>query len=96
MWITAAKKPGLRTKAGVWRRWKDTGRRPMAGSRVGTHGSAGDPIRKIRLSTEITVLLCAKLLALVAIYYLFFAPATHPPVDANAISARLLNSNSHP
>jgi hypothetical protein len=47
-----------------------------------------------RLRGEIIVLLCAKLAALTAIYFLFVAPATRPEPDGAAMRSHLLHART--
>ena len=46
------------------------------------------------LPKDIALLLCAKLAALGILYFAFFSPATHPPSDARAVSARMLSPDT--
>jgi hypothetical protein len=45
-----------------------------------------------RLRGEILLLLCAKVAALTAIYFLLVAPATRPEPDGAALRAHLIES----
>jgi hypothetical protein len=49
-----------------------------------------------RLSREIAFLLCAKLVALTLIYFLFFLPSHRISVDAPTASAHILGTDTHP
>lgn len=48
-----------------------------------------------RLTVEIAVLLCAKLVALGLLYHAFFSPAARPAIDSRAVAIQLLGSGSH-
>jgi hypothetical protein len=47
-----------------------------------------------RLRGEIILLLCTKLAALTAIYFLFIAPVTRPEPDGAAMRTHLLDSRT--
>ena len=49
-----------------------------------------------RLSREITIFLCAKLVALTLIYFLFFSPSHRTAVDAHATTTHIQGTNTHP
>jgi hypothetical protein len=49
-----------------------------------------------RLSTEIAVLLCAKLAALTLLYLAFFSPSHRVAIDAPRTSMHILGDGSHP
>jgi hypothetical protein len=44
-----------------------------------------------RLTTEIALLLCAKLAALTLLYFAFFAPSSRPRIDRHAATAHLFS-----
>jgi hypothetical protein len=49
-----------------------------------------------RLSTEIAILLCAKLAALTLLYFAFFTPSHRIAADAPRTSTHILGESPHP
>ncbi|HTT99691.1 MAG TPA: hypothetical protein VMF58_16705 [Rhizomicrobium sp.] len=48
-----------------------------------------------QLSVEIALLLCAKLVALTALYFAFFSPSHRITADAPTTSTHVLGTNTH-